>query len=86
MYGKKIKQIPGVRQKIEELDKKSKQESGKKIVIPLSGKDIMAEFNLKPSRLIGTIMDKVKKQVIENPDATKEELFKFVEEYLKKVV
>lgn len=86
MYGKKIKQIPGVRQKIEELDKKSKQESGKKIVIPLSGKDIMAEFNLKPSRLIGTIMDKLKKQVIENPDATKEELFKFVEEYLKKVV
>lgn len=86
MYGKKIKFVPGLKQKIEELDEKSKQESGKKIVIPLSGKDIMAEFNLRSGPIIGTIMNKVKSKVIEDPSVTKEELFKYVEEYLKKVV
>ena len=84
MYGKKIKLVPGIKQKIEELDKKN--ESGKKITIPINGKDIMAEFNLKPGPTLGMIMDKVKSKVIEDPSATKEELFKFVEEYLKKVV
>jgi len=86
MYGKKIKQIPGVKAKIEELDKKSAIESGKKVVIPLSGKDIMAEFNLRSGPVIGTIMQKVKNKVLEKPDITKEELFNYVEEYLKAVV
>jgi len=85
MYGKKIKLVPGIRKKIEELDKKSKAESGKKIEIPLSGKDIMAEFNLRPGPVIGTIMAKIKSKVIENPYVTKEELFKYVEDYIKKV-
>ena len=84
MYGKKVKLVPGIRKKIEELDKKN--ESGKKLKIPISGNDIMKEFNIKPSVFLGTIMDKVKEQVIEIPSATKEDLFKFVEEYLKKVV
>ncbi len=84
MYGKKVKLVPGIKQKIEELDKKN--ESGKKITIPINGKDIMAEFNLRPGPTLGTIMDKVKNKVIEDPSITKEGLFKFVEEYLKKVV
>lgn len=86
MYGKKAKQVLGIRAKIEELDKKSKQESGKKIVMPVTGVDIMREFNLKPSPLIGTIMNKVKSKVIEFPDITKDEVFNYVEEYLKAVV
>ncbi len=86
MYGKKIKLVPGIRNKIIELDKKGKQQSGKKIVIPINGKDIMAEFNIKAGPALGLIMDKVKSKVIENPEITKEELFKFVEEYLTKVV
>jgi hypothetical protein len=86
MYGKKIKLVPGIRNKIIELDRKGKQQSGKKIVIPINGKDVMAEFNLKPSKVLGIIMDKVKSKVIENPEITKNELFKFIEEYLKTVV
>lgn len=84
MYGKKVKLVPGIKRKIAELDKK--QESGKKIVIPINGKDIMAEFNLKPGPTLGLIMDKVKSKVIEDPSVTKEELFKYVQEYITKVV
>jgi poly(A) polymerase len=84
MYGKKVKLVPGIKKKIEELDKKG--ESGKQMKLPLSGKDIMAEFNIKPSVFLGTIMNKMKEHFIENPSSTKEDLFKFVEEYLKKVV
>ena len=86
MYGKKIKLVPGIRQKIAELDKKSQNQSGKRLTIPINGKDIMAEFNMRPCPALGLIMDKVKSKVIENPDVTKEELFKYVEEYLKTVV
>lgn len=86
MYGKKVKFVPGLKQKIAELDKKSKQESGKQLKIPISGNDIMQEFNLKPGKAIGILMNRVKNKVIENPDITKEELFKCVEEYLKTVV
>jgi hypothetical protein len=86
MYGKKIKLVPGIRRKIEELDRQSKNQSGKKLTIPINGKDIMAEFNIKAGPTLGVIMNEVKKKVIENPDVTKEELFKYVEEYIKKVV
>ena len=86
MYGKKIKLVPGIRQKIAELDKKSQNQSGKRLTIPINGKDIMAEFNMRPGPALGLIMDKVKSKVIDNPDITKEELFKYVEEYLKTVV
>ena len=84
MYGKKIKQVPGIRAKIKELDEKN--ESGKKIVIPITGNDIMKEFNLKPSPVLGTLMKVLKKKVIEKPDLTKAEAFKAVQEYLAKVV
>jgi hypothetical protein len=84
MYGKKIKLVPGIREKIKELDKKN--ESGKKIVIPIDGNDIMKEFKLKPSPILGTIMTKLKQKVIEDPSITKEGALKFVEEYLSKVV
>jgi tRNA nucleotidyltransferase (CCA-adding enzyme) len=84
MYGKKIKFVPEVKRKIAELDKRN--ESGKNLVIPINGKDIMAEFNLKPGPTIGLIMDKVKSKVIEDPYVTKEDLFKYIEAYLKAVV
>ena len=84
MYGKKIKLVSGIREKIKELDKKN--ESGKKIVIPINGKDIMKEFNLRPSPVLGKIMDRLKQKVIENPSLSKEDAFKFVQEYLAKVV
>ena len=84
MYGKKIKQVPGIREKIKELD--AKNESCKKIKLPIDGNAIMTEFNLKPTKLLGTLILQVKNAVIENPKLTKEEAFRVVENYLKKVV
>lgn len=84
MYGKKIKQVPGIREKIKELD--AKNESCKKIKLPIDGNAIMSEFNLKPTKLLGTLITQVKNAVIENPKLTKEEAFRVVENYLKKVV
>ena len=46
----------------------------------------MSEFNLKPTKLLGTLILQVKNAVIENPKLTKEEAFRVVENYLKKVV
>lgn len=84
MLGKKIKQVPGIREKIKELD--AKNESCKKIKLPIDGNAIMSEFNLKPTKLLGTLILQVKNAVIENPKLTKEEAFRVVENYLKKVV
>jgi hypothetical protein len=52
----------------------------------ITGNDIMKEFNLKPSPVLGTLMKVLKKKVIEKPDLTKAEAFKAVQEYLAKVV
>lgn len=86
MYGKKIKLVPGIKEKIMELDKKGAAESGKKIVVPITGHDLMKEYNLKPSPILGKLMAEAKKAVIENPSASKEEVLKYVGEYLKKIV
>ena len=83
-YGKKAKLVPGIRAKIAELDKKN--ESGKKIVIPVNGKDIMAHLGIKPSPILGKLMDKLKRSVIETPNITKEEALEIAkQEYLKTV-
>ena len=83
-FCKKAKLVPGVRQKIEELDKK--QESGKKLVIPVNGQDVMDYLNIKPGPFLGTLMNKIKTKVIETPNVSKEELLEYAKEYMEKVV
>lgn len=82
MYGKKIKQVPGIRQKIAELDKKS--ESGKRLSMPINGNDIMSVFKLKPGVFIGQLIKDVKKEVIKNPHLSKEEALAFVKSKIDK--
>jgi len=84
MYGKKIKQIPGIREKIKEMDKK--QESGKQITLPVNGNDVMQHLKLRPSPLLGAIMKQIKDKAIEDPSLTKEEALKIAEKYIEKVV
>lgn len=81
MYGKKVKLVPGIKEKINELDKKN--ESGKRIVIPINGEDIMNHFGLKPGVLIGSLMQVVKKETINNPHLTKEEAFELLKKKIK---
>ena len=81
MYGKKVKLVPGIKAKIIELDKKN--ESGKRLVIPINGEDIMNHFGLKPGVLIGSLMQVVKKETINNPHLTKEEAFELLKKKIK---
>lgn len=84
MFGKRVNQVKGIRDKIAELEKKN--ESGKKLVIPVKGEDIMREFNLKPSPFLGQLVTFAKSKVIENPSLTKEECLKLIGEHIKKLV
>ena len=83
MFGKKIKQVSGIRQKLEELDKKG--ESAKKIELPITGIDIMKHLSIKPSATVGALINKVKQAWIENPKLTKEEALKIVKDEFQKM-
>lgn len=53
--------------------------------LKINGYDIMERFNLKPSRLIGNILNFLLEKVLDNPDLNeKEKLMLLVEEYLSK--
>ncbi len=71
MYGKKVRLVPGIKEKIAELDKK--QESGKKIVLPIDGHMVMKEFKIKPGPILGVIIKKIREKVIENPSLSRED-------------
>ena len=83
-YTKKVRLVPTIQQRLREM--KEKGESINKIVLPVNGNDIMNEFNLKSGPFIGTLLDEIKKKVLEKPDLTKNEAFQAVENYIKKVV
>lgn len=84
MYGKKVKFVPNLKAKIKELEEKN--ESGKNITLPISGKDIMQEFNFKSGPLIGTLLNKVKSLYFDSPNMTKEDALNYLREYLKTIV
>lgn len=79
-YGKKKRQVLDILNKIEEFDK---EEETKNIKLPISGSDVIKEFNLKSGPQIGKIMNAVKEAYFENPKITKEECFKIAEETIK---
>lgn len=49
------------------------------IETPVNGKDLQERFHIKPSPLIGKMLDEIKNQCIENPNITKEECFAVAE-------
>ena len=79
-YDKKKRQALDILNRIEELDE---LEEAKNVKLPISGTDIIKEFNLKAGPQIGVIMDYLKEAYFENPKITKEECFKLVEEKIK---
>lgn len=82
-YGKKIKLIPGVKQRIEELDKTN--ESGKKIVLPVNGNELMEFLGIKPGPTLGFIINHIKRKVIEDPTLTKEGAIEYAKKYLEAI-
>lgn len=79
-YGKKKRQVLDILNRIEELDE---LEESKNVKLPIDGKDIMKEFNLKGGPHIGRLLDALKEAYFENPKITKDECFKIVEEQIK---
>ena len=79
-YDKKKRQVLDILNRIEELDE---LEEAKNVKLPIDGKDIMKEFNLKAGPHIGKLMDYLKEAYFENPKITKEECFKLVEDRIK---
>ena len=79
-YGKKKRQVLDIIARIDELET---IEESKNVKLPIDGNDIMKEFNLKGGPHIGKILDKVKDAYFENPNITKDECFKVVEEQIK---
>lgn len=81
-YDKKKRQVLDILNRIEELEEIEKMTN---IKLPISGSDIMTEFRLKPSPLIGILLDAVKNAYFENPNITKDECFGVVEKKLKSI-
>ena len=77
---KKKRQVLDIIARMEELET---IEESRNVKLPIDGKDIMKEFNLKSGPAIGKIMDKLKEAFFENPKITKEECFKLVEKEIK---
>lgn len=80
-HGKKIGQVLEILDRMEELEK---ADDAAKVKLPINGNDIMTEFKLKPSPLIGILLDEVKDKYFENPNITREEALQIVENELKK--
>ena len=78
-YDKKKRQVLDILNRIEELEDIDKATNVK---LPINGADIMKEFKLKPSPLIGILLEAVKDGYFENPNITKDEAFEIVEKKL----
>ena len=79
-YDKKKRQALDILNRIEELDE---LEESKNVKLPIDGKDIMKEFNLKAGPSIGILLDYLKDAYFENPKITKKECFKLIEDKIK---
>ena len=82
-YDKKKRQVLDILNRIEELEDIDKATNVK---LPINGADIMKEFKLKPSPLIGMLLEAVKEEYFENPNITKDEAFEIVEKKLVETV
>jgi tRNA nucleotidyltransferase/poly(A) polymerase len=81
-FDKKKRQVLDILNRIEELEEIEKMTN---IKLPISGSDIMTEFRLKASPLIGILLEAVKDAYFENPNITKDECFGVVEKKLKSI-
>lgn len=79
-YGKKKRQALDILNRMEELDK---IEEVKNVKLPINGVEIMKHLHIKGSPIVGILLDKVKDAYFENPNITKEECLKVVEEEIK---
>ena len=74
----KANQITGVRDRINDLESKA---DSKKVVLPITGHDLI-NLGLKPGPVFKEIMDLVQDAWYENPELSRDEAMKIVNQYL----
>jgi len=67
-------QVPNIRERMKSLDSGGRL----KVVVPINGKDIMNEFNIKPGRLVGAFIAEAEEFVLEYPAANKYEILEYL--------
>ena len=82
-FDKKKRQVLDILNRIEELEELDKMTN---IKLPINGKDIQQYFSIKPSPIVGILLETVKDAYFENPNITKDECFKIVENKIKSLV
>lgn len=86
MFGKRAKQVQGIKLKMEEIKKKELNNSEKKLHLPIGGVDIKERYNIKTGPAIGFLLNAVKNACMEKPGLTKEEAFAITDACIKKLV
>ena len=76
---KKKTQALNIVKRIEEL---INTENANEVKLPINGNDIIKEFKLKASPLIGTLLNLVKDAYFENPNITKKEALETIKKHL----
>lgn len=79
-FDKKKRQVLDILNRIEELEELDKIANVK---LPISGNDLIKEFNLKSGPTVGILMDAIKDAYFEDPNITKDGCFKVAEDKLK---
>ncbi len=74
-------QIRRIQGRLKGLDKGQ----GGKIVPPITGKDVISNFNVKPGPIVGVVLKKVQDAMDENPALTKSQALSIVDRELKRL-
>lgn len=83
-YGQKPHQVDNIKKKIDMLVLRDEKKTKSSIKIPINGRDIIKNFNLKSGPIIGRLLKKAKEEFFKNPKMTKEELFDNINDIIKK--
>ena len=73
-------QIASIRGRLKDLDKGQ----GGKVVPPITGKDVINNFGVKPGPIVGKILKKVQDAMDENPALTKSQALSIVDKELQR--
>ena len=84
-YGKKARMVKLIKDRIEDI-KKSKEKATTNLKLPIDGKTLMEEFNIKQGVIVGKLLQAVTKQYVNNPSMDKKEALSVAREEFKKLL
>ena len=88
-FGKKPRQVMDFRKAMvkakEKMAATKERMEAMKSKLPINGEDIMKEFKMKPSQLVGHLLDAVKEEFKKDPTMTKDDCLSVCESTLRKI-